>query len=322
MNKIKLLLSIIIILFCSKGIAQGISSLSSGSIGISYTVEPQRKFRNTNGGYQYNAVGFNARIPLFGNRETSPGHFYETSLLADLQTTSSSFGFVNNSRNFLNGSVGMGAVIYNGGKNIYMMNASVGLAADNDVISKSNTLYRFSGSFIVNHQHSNTTLYQYGAVFTYAFGKPLPLPVLGIRTKLSANWTFSTILPVEISFINRINANTGLSFSIRPSGNRFQFDNQANFATASSTVYLQLREFQLGSSLYYKFAKDFTISGEAGLLLGGKMNFTEQDNNKTSVFETGVKPGGLFRVSVRYRFPNKTGMGPGKMQELLNPLGN
>ena len=87
------------------------------------------------------------------------------------------------------------------------------------------------------------------------------------------NWTFSTILPVEISFIDRINAKTGLSFSIRPSGNRFQFDNQSNFATASSTVYLQLREFHLGTSLFYKFAKDFTISGEAGLLLGGKMNF-------------------------------------------------
>jgi len=297
-------------------------SFSNGSIGVSYILEPQRKLRNTNSGYQYNAIGINAKIPLFGNRSTNPGHFYETSLQADLQKTATTFGYINNTRNFINGSVGVGTVIYSGGKNMYLMTAAVGLAADNDVISKSNTRYRFSGSFMVNHQHSSKTIYQYGAVFTYAFGKPLPLPILGIRTKLSANWTFSTILPVEISFIDKISTKTGLSFFIRPSGNRFQVDNQGNFGTTSSTVYLQLREFQVGTTLYYKFCKDFTVSGEAGLLLGGKINFTEQDDIKKILFETGVKPGGQFRISVRYRIPGKTAMQGNAMHDLLNPLGN
>ncbi len=318
-----LLLGSILILFSAKAIAQGgVSLFSSGSIGISYTFEPERKFKNANGGYKYNAVGLNAKIPLFGNRGNGSGHFYETFLHADVQTTSTTFGFINNTRNFLNGSFGLGGVIFSGGKNSYLMNASVGLAADNDVINKKNTRYRFAGSFIVNHQHSNTTMYQYGAVFSYAFGKPLLLPVLGIRTKISSNWTFSTILPVEVSFIDKLNAKTGLSFSIRPAGNRFQFDNQGNFSTASSTVFLQLREFQLGAALYYKISNDFTVSGDMGFLLGSKLNFIEQDDITKSVYETGVKSGGIFRLSIRYRFPRKTGINSNKMQDLLNPLEN
>ena len=76
-----LLLGSMLILLSAKAIAQGgVSLLSNGSIGISYTLEPERKFKNANGGYKYNAVGLNAKIPLFGNRGNGSGHFYETSL--------------------------------------------------------------------------------------------------------------------------------------------------------------------------------------------------------------------------------------------------
>ncbi len=324
MYKLAFFPGVLMILLSGKATAQGMVSVNGGgSIGVSYTLEPQRKFKDATGGYQYSAAGINARIPLFRNKGKTPGHFFETSLQADLQTTSATFGFINNSRNFLNGSLGLGGIIYNGGKNILVMNAAIGLAADKDVIDKSNTRYRFSGAFIVNHQHSIKTVYQYGIAFTYAFGKPLPLPILGIRTKLPGNWTFSTILPVEVSFIDKLSSKAGLSFSIRPAGNRYQFDNQANFSTSASTVFLQLREFQVGAAFNYKCSKEFILSADAGFLLGGKMQFTEQDDPKNIVFTTGVKPGGIFRVSARYRFPRKTeNMRGNKMNDLLNPLGN
>ncbi len=308
MNK-NIVISAVLMLFCIKGAAQSMASASSGGIGVFYTLEPQRKFRNAAGGYKYYTTGFNAKIPLFGSRPDNPQHFFETSLQADLQTTSATFGFISNKRNFVNGSLGMGAIIDNGGKNTYLLGASLGISADEDVINKSNTRYRFAGSFIVNHKHSSKTLYQYGAMLTYSYGKPLPLPVAGIRTKISADWTFSAILPVEVSFMNKFSEKAGIHFTIRPAGNRFQFDNQGNFATASPTVFLQLREFQVGTSLYYKLCKRFTVTGETGLLLGGKLNFTEQDDSKTSVFETGVKPGPMFRLSLHYRFQRNSRVG-------------
>ncbi len=318
-----LLVSCLLFTFFVKVKSQGISPVSGGSIGVSYTLEPQRKFRDVGGGYKYSALGMNAKIPLFRSKPNESGRFFEASLHADFQTTSASFGFIDNTRNFLNGSFGLGAVAFNGGKNIMVMNAAIGLAADKGVIDKSNTRYRFSGAFIINHQHSSKTVYQYGVAFTYAYGKPLPLPVLGIRTKLSDNWIFSTLLPVEVSFINKLNAKTGLSFFIRPSGNRYQFDNRSNFNTQASTVFLQLREFQVGMGLNYKISKEFIFTADAGFLVGGQLKFTEQDDPKTSVFETGVKPGGIFKIGLRYRFPHKGGnMHGNKMNDVLNPLGN
>ncbi|MES2328897.1 MAG: DUF6268 family outer membrane beta-barrel protein [Bacteroidota bacterium] len=316
-----ILLAMALILVSVKTSAQAMGGVGSGGIGISYSLQPERKFKSTPGGYKYTAFGMNARIPLFRKNNLATGHFFETSLQADLQAASANFGFVASTRKFTNGSLGLGAVIFNGGKNMYIINAAVGIAADNDVISKTNTRYRFSGAFIVNHQHSNTTLYQYGMIFTYSFGKPLPLPVLGIRTKLSSNWTFSTILPVELSFTNRINTKLGLSFNIRPAGNRYQFDNQANFSTVSSTVFMQMREFQLGAALNYKLSRSFSLGADAGFLIGGKLRFTEQDDINKTVFETTAKPGANFRLSLRYRLPRKM-EGANKLQEILNPLGN
>ena len=63
-----LLLGSILILLSAKAVAQGgVSLFSNGSIGISYTLESERKLKNANGGYEYNAVGLNAKIPLFDN---------------------------------------------------------------------------------------------------------------------------------------------------------------------------------------------------------------------------------------------------------------
>ncbi|MCX6204773.1 MAG: DUF6268 family outer membrane beta-barrel protein [Bacteroidetes bacterium] len=318
----KNIICLLFILFSVKGMAQGFSSFNGGSIGITSIIEPERKSKDSVGSYQYHSVGFNARIPLIAKLDKTTKHFYEISLNTDLQSGSAGFGFLGNSRALIQGTLGLGAIIYNGGKNILMTNAAIGLAADQFTIDNNNSRYRFSGSFIVNHLHSSTTIYQYGAALTYAYGRPLLLPIFGIRTKISSNWTLSAILPVELSFIDKLNAKTGLSFSLRPSGNRFQFDNKEYFNTSLSTLYLQLRDFQLGTAIYYKITKDFTVSGDVGFLVGGKLQFTQQDSPSTVLYKTTLNPGSVFRFSLRYRIPRKTEMRLNKMQDILNPLAN
>ena len=318
----KHVIGLLFILFSVKSMAQGFSSFNGGSIGFTSTIEPERKYKDSVGSYQYHSIGFNARVPLFGKHDKTTKHFYETSLNTELQSSSASYGFLRNSSAFIHGSLGLGAIIYNGGKNILMANAAIGIAADQFTFDNNNTRYRFSGSFIVNHLHSSTTIYQYGAALTYAYGRPLLLPILGIRTKISSSWTLSAILPAELSFIDKLNAKTGLSFSLRPSGNRFQFNNQGYFNTSSSTLYLQLREFQLGTAIYYKLTKDFTVSGDVGFLVGGKLQFTKQDSPSTVLYKTALNAGSVIRFSLRYRIPRKNEMRVNKMQDILNPLSN
>ena len=203
-----------------------------------------------------------------------------------------------------------------------MANASVGIATDQFTIDKNNTNYRFTGSFIVNHLHSNKTIYQYGATVTCLYGTPLLFPILGIRTKIAKNWTFSTILPAEISFINKINTQTGLIFSLRPSENRFQFDNQGNVNTNLSSLFLQVRQFQLGTAVFYKLSKSFMLNGDVGFLVGGKFQFTEQETPSNILYKTTLNAGTVFRLSLRYRIPRKKEIGENKLQDILNPLCN
>ncbi len=286
----------------------------NSSIGISYTGVPVQSFKDTSGGFGYHALGLNISLPLFSNRDKivdnmqkdGKMHFYQVSGRAAFDAFHSTIGFLKDQRNFYAASAGLGGIFSSGKKSFISTEATIGIAADDEVIKGNDLKYRFAGSFIVNNRHSATVMYQYGIVFTYAFGRPLPLPVLGIRKKFSKTWTFSAILPAVIQFTDRLNKQMSVSFLIRPVGNRFQLQNKNDFYNSpSSTVYLQLRQFELGASWQYRFAKQFSLSADAGFLSGGKIKITEPEDIKTIVYSANTKAGVRFRVSLRYHLPHK-----------------
>lgn len=297
---------------CGRGFAQRMDP-AGGSIGISYTGAPAQSFKDTSGGFGYHAFGINIHVPLFGNRnqvienmeQDGKPHFYQVAGHAGFETFRSTIGFIKEQRNFYTASAGLGGTFSGGKKNIILADASIGIASDGAVIKSNDVKYRFSGLFIVNHRHSATVMYQYGLVFTYAYGRPLPLPVLGIRKKISSTWAVSAILPVSLQFINKLNKDMSIGFLIRPAGNRFQLQNKNDFATTSSNVFLQLRQFELGVSWQYRFARQFSLGAEAGLLGGGKLKFTEPENRKLILYTASTKPGARFRLSLRYHLPHK-----------------
>jgi len=295
-----------------RGFAQRMD-LTGGSVGISYTAAPSQQFKDTSGGTSYHAFGINLNVPLFGNRNKIKGNilqnekprFYEISGHAAYESYNSTIDFLKDQHTFYQASAGLSAVFFNGRKNIILADFNVGISADGPSIQGNNEKLRYSGLFIVNHIQNPSLTWQYGIVVSYAYGRPLPLPVLGIRKKFSSTWTFSAILPVSVQFTDKLNKNMNISFLLRPSGNRFQFDNINTFNSPSYTLYMQLRQFELGINYQYRLAKQFSIGAEAGLLVGGKLKFTEMDDIKSVVYQTGIKPGAKFRLSLRYRFPHK-----------------
>lgn len=305
-------ISLLFIVLSYRSFAQRMD-MNGGGIGISYSQSPTQPFKDTTGGFGYHAVGITVSVPLFGNRnrlkettiKDSRPHFYEISAHGSFEQLHSTIGFLKEQRNFYTASAGFGVFFYNGSKNIILANLSMGIAGDGLVIKNNNLKYRFSGSFIVNHIHSMSVMYQYGLVFTYAYGRPLPLPVLGIRKKFARTWAFSAILPVALQVSDRLNKQMTLSFSVRPAGNRYQLQNQNDFNTASTTVYMQLRQFELGFLWQYHFAKQFSLGAEAGLLGGGKLKFTEPEDRKAILYQASTKAGARFRLSLRYRLPHK-----------------
>ena len=286
---------------------------TGGSIGVSYTALPSQSFKDTSGGFRYNAFGININIPLFGNRtkiientlQEGRPHFYEISGHANFESLHSTIDFIETPRTIYQASAGFGGLFYNGKKNIIFADLNVGVASDGLAIQNSDAKYRFFGLFIVNHLQTTSLTWQYGVVFSYAYGRPLPLPVLGVRKKFARTWSFSAVLPVSVQVTDRLNKDMNISFLLRPAGNRFQLQNLNDFNTTSPTVYMQLRQFELGLSYLYRFTKQFSFGAEAGLLAGGKLKFTEVNDFKTILYQTGMKPGAKFRLSLRYRLPHK-----------------
>jgi len=287
--------------------------LTGGTIGVSASVLPARSLKDTTGNYGYKVAAVNFSLPLIGNRDKVSqhkakdgfAHFYQTSVHAGFDVMNSNIGFIANQRNFYNGSAGLGGMFFNGKKNIIIADANIGFASDGIVIQNHAIEYRFTGNFIVNHIQNPTLTYQYGIVMTYAYGRPLPLPILGIRKKFSDSWSLSAILPVNLQVTDRLNKTMGISFLIRPAGNRFQFQNQQNFNTTSATVYMQLRQFEAGASYIYRISKSFSFDAEAGFLGGGNLKFTEMNNSKSVLYQTGVQSGPKLRISFRYHLPHK-----------------
>jgi hypothetical protein len=286
--------------------------LTEGRLGISYTAVPIRPFKDTTGGFGYQALGLNIQIPLFGNQHplTAPKteikhpHFYQIGAHAALDYLAANIGFLAAQHDFYNASLGMNGIFSNGKKNIFLLDATMGFACDQFIIQDNAQQYRFSGSFLVDHIHSASVMYFYGIALNYAYGKPLPLPVLGIRKKFSAKWSVTALLPVSLDFTDRITKDMSLGFLLRPAGNRYQFQNFHNFDSVSSSgVYLQLRQFELGVSYFYRFTRALSLGAEAGLLAGGDLKFTQINSPATTLSESSIKAGAKFRLTLRYHWP-------------------
>lgn len=317
------ILFFLLTVFASSALQAQRGFATGGSIGLSYTALPERPFKDTSGSFGYQAIGLHVSIPVLGNRNKAveglaagaTTHFYEISAHGNIESFQPTIGFIAAQRQFYNASAGLGGLFYACNKNIILANASIGLASDQYVIENHDMALRFSGSFIVNHIQRSNLMFQYGLVFTYAYGRPLLLPALGFRKKFAKTWSLAAILPVSIQLSDRINKNLSWNLFVRPAGNRFQFQNQGNFSTESKTLYMQFRQFELGTSMNYRISMHFGIIAEAGLLAAGKLKFTESFDSKIVLAQQNLQPGFKGKLTLRYLLPHKKAA-PGNLDNM------
>ena len=317
MKQKSILLAIGILLLTGSSFAQRMD-LTGGTVSVGRTETPDRALKDTSGSYGNHSLNIHVSLPLFGNREKLEGNktkdshvkFYQTSIHAGYTTGTTDIGVINQQRNFYSGSAGLGGLFYNGQNNIIQADANLGFSADQQSFEAHDVAPRFSGSFIIHHTSSPTLSLQYGAVFTYVYGRPMLLPVFGIRKKFSgSSWSVSGILPLNLQVTDRLNKNMGLSFFIRPSGDRFQIQNQNYFNSTATTLYMGLRQFEAGSSFYYRLSKSFSFDASAGYLTAGTLKFTDASSSRTSLYQTGISSGAQFKLSLRYHLPHKRSNG-------------
>lgn len=128
------------------------------------------------------------------------------------------------------------------------------------------------------HHFNQDTALIYGAAFTTSFGFFIPVPVLGFTSKLSAEWSFTTILPVITQFSWRPVEKWNFAGFLKASGYESKISNNQSFDTSDSSVKIQSRAFELGMGAGYDISSNFSVRGDVGALLARQLKYKDSNN--------------------------------------------
>lgn len=186
--------------------------------------------------------------------------------------------FKNNlNRVLVNFRLGLNGLFITSNKNSFLVNTSV--FANEDEFTFQDALMRYSGIFIYNRKVNQKFSYNIGTTFTYLFGEPLLLPVLGFSLKTSSNSHLNAILPLNINWRKNSKINKlSYGFSLGANGGINRFQNKLSVDTTNTILILRRRSLQFISDLRIK-NKTNTIIFQLGFNTNQKVSFTNQNDN-------------------------------------------
>lgn len=195
------------------------------------------------------------------------------------------------------------SIIYNtGNKNTWLAGFNVGMAQDISLLS--NTEIRFTGHALFKHKTSGNFSYHIGVVYTFAYGRPLPLPLLGCVIRTTSKSKLKISLPLSIAYYYKTNQFDMLTLFIQPDGDQYNFsaiDDSAFAGVNPLTLRMRYRSFKAGLSYKIGVSDRFFLTPEVGLSLRRKISFSDGAiGDKTTFYSGDVKPFPYIKVGLRY----------------------
>jgi hypothetical protein len=136
-----------------------------------------------------------------------------------------------------------------------------------------------SGFFVGTHKLDQSLRLLYGAAFSFAYGRGLPLPILGLSWKISDSSSLLAILPFILKYKARLSQTFDFNAFLTPAGTQSRFRNKGSYASSSeSTLTLKEQGFRLGGGVTYKASHNWKLTAEAGVL--GARKYTISDSTQ------------------------------------------
>ncbi len=186
--------------------------------------------------------------------------------------------FKNNlNRVLVNFRLGLNGLFITSNKNSFLVNTTV--FANEDEYTFQDALMRYSGIFIFNRKVNQKFSYKVGTTFTYIFGEPLLLPILGFSLKTSPSSKLNVVLPLNINWRKNSKINKfSYGFSLGANGGINRYQNKLSVDTTNTILILRRRSLQFISDLRIK-NKNNTIIFQLGFNANQKVSFTNQNDN-------------------------------------------
>lgn len=199
------------------------------------------------------------------------------SLSPSISISNANFFKNNLNRVLVNFRLGLNGLFITSNKNSILVNTTV--FANEDEYTFQDALMRYSGIFIFNRKVNQKFSYKVGTTFTYIFGEPLLLPILGFSLKTSPSSKLNVVLPLNINWRKNSKINKfSYGFSLGANGGINRYQNKLSVDTTNTILILRRRSLQFISDLRIK-NKNNTIIFQLGFNANQKVSFTNQNDN-------------------------------------------
>jgi hypothetical protein len=211
------------------------------------------------------------------------------------------FTFIDTQHQLVTGSVGGSFIFNSGNKNTWLGGVNAGIAED--IESLDSYEMRFTGHFLFKHKTSGNFSYHAGVVYTYVYGRGMPLPVLGGILRIGDKSKLKFTLPLSITYMIKTNELSMLSVFVQPDGNAYNFSTKSDtffYGRNNEILKLRLKNFKAGASYTTGKSERFQFAPEAGFLFNRSIMFTEGSyTSKEDLFSNNVKPAPYVKIFLR-----------------------
>ncbi len=203
--------------------------------------------------------------------------YSQINVLPSLQIGKVNFGHENLNRTLVNLKIGLSGLFHTSAKNTFLFAANA--FANEDEYTLPDAIFRCSGMMMYMRKVNQKFSYRTGLTFTYLFGEPLVLPVLGFKYKTSEKSMLNVTLPFVINWKKQTKVKKLFyGFTFRPSGGINHYQNKLSVDTTNITLILRQRNYQFLGDIRM-INKTNMILFQAGFVGNQKVFFTNENNN-------------------------------------------
>jgi hypothetical protein len=296
------------------------------NISISFNTQSLSRLKNSdsllddkfNFRFSQFSIGYKHEIYSKINNKNNNITFNQISILPALQVGNASFGATQLDRTLINLKLSLLGIFHTSAKNTFLITATT--FANEDEYTLPDATLRYAGIFLYNRKVNNKFSYRAGATFTYLFGEPLLLPVLGFRYQTSKKSMLNVNLPYNLNWKKQTKIpQLFYGFSLKPNGGVNQYQNKLSVDTTNQTLMLRRRNVVLTADLRWVNKKSALLF-QLGVNLNPKVQFTQQNDNEVVNNFKFNGSNSLF-ANITYIWflePNKRKSAPNKNTDLQN----
>jgi len=211
------------------------------------------------------------------------------------------FTFIDSHHQLINGALGASVIFNSGNKNTWLAGLNAGIAEDIETIGSYSL--RYTGHALFKHKVNGNFSYHAGFVYSFVYGRGLPLPILGCVIRTSDKSKLKITLPLSVSYMLKTNEFNMLTAFIQPDGNAYQFATlNDTFFNGRNDEIVKFRSRNIKLGINYKMAGNdrFHFTTEIGMVLKRNISFSEGSFTASeSFFSNAVKPAPYVKVSLR-----------------------